>query len=123
MPWPLPTFARAESGGLRHGADRCRPDEADQFAAHHVERGVHVAGGELAALVLLDAVTRLQPGVLNDAGSFQQDSFNPALDGLLASPPADPRPDAIARWGWRASIACLGQDIDAIRSGRRKEPS
>lgn len=49
--------------------------------------------------------------------------FAAALDGLLASPPADPRPDAIARWGWRASIACLGQDIDAIRSGRRKEPS
>ena len=40
----------------------------------------------LAALVLLDAVTRLQPGVLNDAGSFQQDSFNPALDGLLDCP-------------------------------------
>ena len=43
--------------------------------------------------------------------------FAAALDGLLASPPADPRPDAIARWGWRASIARLGQDIDAIRSG------
>ncbi|TNH37918.1 glycosyltransferase family 4 protein [Paracoccus haeundaensis] len=49
--------------------------------------------------------------------------FAAALDGLLASPPADPRPDAITRWGWRASIACLGQDIDAIRSGRRKEQS
>ena len=31
-------------------------------------------------------MTRLQPGVLNDEGSHQFDSFNPALDGLLDSP-------------------------------------
>ena len=37
-------------------------------------------------MALLDAVARLQPGVLNDAGSYQQDSFNPALDGLLDCP-------------------------------------
>lgn len=42
-----------------------------------------LSGGEIAAVALLDAVARLQPGVLNDAGSHQQDSFNPALDGLL----------------------------------------
>ena len=29
---------------------------------------------------------RLQPGVLNDEGSHQLDSFNPALDGLLDCP-------------------------------------
>ena len=45
-----------------------------------------LSGGEIAALALLDAVARLQPGVLNDAGSHQQDSFNPALDGLLDCP-------------------------------------
>ena len=45
-----------------------------------------LSGGEIAALALLDAVTRLQPGVLNDEGSHQQDSFNPALDGLLDCP-------------------------------------
>ena len=45
-----------------------------------------LSGGEIAALALLDAVTRLQPGVLNDAGSHQLDSFNPALDGLLDCP-------------------------------------
>lgn len=45
-----------------------------------------LSGGEIAALVLLDAVARLQPGVLNDAGSHQMDSFNPALDGLLDCP-------------------------------------
>jgi tRNA (guanine37-N1)-methyltransferase len=45
-----------------------------------------LSGGELAAMALLDAVARLQPGVLNDAGSHQEDSFNPALDGLLDCP-------------------------------------
>lgn len=45
-----------------------------------------LSGGEIAALALLDAVARLQPGVLNDAGSHQLDSFNPALDGLLDCP-------------------------------------
>lgn len=45
-----------------------------------------LSGGEIVAIALLDAVARLMPGVLNDAGSHQQDSFNPALDGLLDSP-------------------------------------
>ena len=42
-----------------------------------------LSGGEIAAIALLDAIARLQPGVLNDEGSHQMDSFNPALDGLL----------------------------------------
>ncbi len=42
-----------------------------------------LSGGELPALVLLDAVARLQPGVLTEA-SHQQDSF--AADGLLDCP-------------------------------------
>jgi tRNA (guanine37-N1)-methyltransferase len=41
-----------------------------------------LSGGELPALVLLDAVARLQPGVLN-APSHEQDSFS---DGLLDCP-------------------------------------
>ena len=45
-----------------------------------------LSGGEIAALAVLDAVARLQPGVLNDAASHQQDSFNPTLDGLLDCP-------------------------------------
>jgi tRNA (guanine37-N1)-methyltransferase len=42
-----------------------------------------VSGGELPALVLIDAMVRLLPGVMNDAGSPQQDSFS---DGLLDCP-------------------------------------
>lgn len=45
-----------------------------------------LSGGEVAAMALLDAVARLQPGVLHDADSHAQDSFNPALDGLLDCP-------------------------------------
>jgi tRNA (guanine37-N1)-methyltransferase len=42
-----------------------------------------LSGGELAAMVLLDALTRLQPGALGDADSASQDSFG---DGLLDHP-------------------------------------
>ncbi len=42
-----------------------------------------LSGGDLPALVLLDAVARLQPGVLGDARSHQQDSFS---EGLLDCP-------------------------------------
>ena len=45
-----------------------------------------LSGGEVPAIALLDAVARLQPGVLSDADSHQQDSFNPSLDGLLDCP-------------------------------------
>ncbi len=42
-----------------------------------------LSGGELAAMVLVDAVTRLLPGALGDADSAEQDSFT---DGLLDYP-------------------------------------
>jgi tRNA (guanine37-N1)-methyltransferase len=45
-----------------------------------------LSGGEVPAMALLDAVARLQPGVLSDADSHQFDSFNPSLDGLLDCP-------------------------------------
>lgn len=45
-----------------------------------------LSGGEIPALAMIDAVVRLLPGALNDAESAVQDSFNPALSGLLDSP-------------------------------------
>ena len=62
-----------------------------RFVDTHVDLQISVgdfvlSGGEIAAMTLLDAVARLQPGVLNDEGSHQLDSFNPALDGLLDCP-------------------------------------
>jgi tRNA (guanine37-N1)-methyltransferase len=59
----------------------------DQYVDQQISLGDFVlSGGEIAAMALLDAVARLQPGVLNDEGSHQLDSFNPALDGLLDCP-------------------------------------
>jgi len=45
-----------------------------------------LSGGEIAAMALLDAVARLQPGVLHAAQSHEQDSFSPQLHGLLDCP-------------------------------------
>ncbi len=42
-----------------------------------------ISGGELAALVVIDAITRLLPGALGDEDSAQQDSH---VDGLLDYP-------------------------------------
>ncbi len=68
----------------------------DRYVTHQISLGDFVlSGGEIAAMALLDAVARLQPGVLNDEGSHQFDSFNPALDGLLDCPHYT-RPEA---WG------------------------
>ena len=74
----------------------------DQFVDVQLSLGDFVlSGGEIAAMALLDAVARLQPGVLHDEGSHQSDSFNPALDGLLDCPHYT-RPES---WG--------GQDVPA----------
>jgi len=59
-----------------------------RFVDRHVDVEISLgdfvlSGGELPALALIDAVTRLQPGVLGDAASHQQDSFQ---DGLLDCP-------------------------------------
>ena len=69
-----------------------RYEGVDQrFIDSHVDMQISLgdfvlSGGEIAAMALLDAVARLQPGVLHDADSHQLDSFNPALDGLLDCP-------------------------------------
>jgi len=57
----------------------------DRHVTHEVSLGDFVlSGGELPALALLDAVARLQPGVLGDEQSAAQDSFGD--DGLLDCP-------------------------------------
>ena len=62
-----------------------------RFINHHVDQEVSLgdfvlSGGELGAMVIMDSVVRLLPGVLHDAESAVQDSFNPSLSGLLDSP-------------------------------------
>ncbi len=59
----------------------------DQFVTEQISLGDFVlSGGEIAAMALLDAVARLQPGVLGDEQSHVQDSFNPSIGGLLDHP-------------------------------------
>jgi tRNA (guanine37-N1)-methyltransferase len=77
-----------------------------------------LSGGEIAAMALIDAVTRLQPGVLNDEGSHQLDSFNPALDGLLDCP-AYTRPE---NWrGVSVPAAMLSGHHAEIERWRREQ--
>ena len=45
-----------------------------------------LSGGEIAAMAFMDAIARMQPGVLMDPSSHAQDSFNPVVDGLLDCP-------------------------------------
>ncbi|CAN5919905.1 tRNA (guanosine(37)-N1)-methyltransferase TrmD [soil metagenome] len=59
-----------------------------------------LSGGELPALALLDGVARLQQGVLGDAQSHLQDSFE---DGLLDCPHYS-RPESLAGDGEAGSI-------------------
>jgi tRNA (guanine37-N1)-methyltransferase len=59
----------------------------DRFVTEHISLGDFVlSGGEIPAMALLDAVARLQPGVLHDEQSHIQDSFNPSIGGLLDNP-------------------------------------
>lgn len=59
----------------------------DLNVTHQLSLGDFVlSGGEIAAVAFLDAIARLQPGVLTDEQSHIQDSFNPAIDGLLDCP-------------------------------------
>ncbi len=66
-----------------------RYEGVDQrFVDAHVDQEISLgdfvlSGGELAALALIDAVTRLLPGVLHTDASSVQDSF---MDGLLDCP-------------------------------------
>ena len=82
-------FASSASGavllcGRYEGVDQ-------RFIDTYVDRQISLgdfvlSGGELPAVAWLDAIARLQPGVLNDSDSHAQDSFSPDLSGLLDSP-------------------------------------
>lgn len=120
-----------------------------RFIDRHVDLEVSLgdfvlSGGELPALALLDAVARLQAGVLGDCRSHEQDSFS---DGLLDCPHYS-RPEvlpgaapedsavpavlmsgdhgAIARWRRERSLELTQRRrpdlIDAARAAGRLEP-
>lgn len=58
-----------------------------QLATDEISIGDYViSGGELAAMIVVDAVTRLIPGTLGYALGAHQDSHSPGLCGLLEGP-------------------------------------
>jgi len=74
-----------------------------------------LSGGELPALVVMDAVTRLLPGALGDADSAGQDSF---MDGLLDYPHYT-RPEEIN--GMQVPDVLVGGHHAEIRRWRYKQ--
>ena len=74
-----------------------------------------ISGGERAAAVIIDAVTRLLPGVLGDEQSAVEDSF---VDGLLDHPHYT-RPEVAG--GKAVPEVLLSGDHEAIRRWRRKQ--
>jgi tRNA (guanine37-N1)-methyltransferase len=73
-----------------------------------------LSGGELAAMVLIDAVTRQLPGALGDEDSAQQDSF---VEGLLDCEHYT-RPEEYA--GQKVPEVLLSGDHEKIRRWRLK---
>jgi tRNA (guanine37-N1)-methyltransferase len=74
-----------------------------------------LSGGEIAAMAIVDAVTRLIPGALGDADSAEQDSF---VDGLLDCPHYT-RPEVAD--GRTVPAVLLSGDHAAIARWRRKQ--
>ncbi|NOX20324.1 MAG: tRNA (guanosine(37)-N1)-methyltransferase TrmD [Nitrospirae bacterium] len=74
-----------------------------------------LTGGELASLVIIDAVSRLIPGVLGDEASTEEESFS---DGLLEYPQYT-RPREFR--GMRVPEVLLSGNHQMVRRWRRKE--
>lgn len=88
----------------------------DHFVTREISIGDYVlSGGELAAAVLVDAIGRLLPGVLNDETSALFDSFQ---DNLLA-PPVYTRPEVYR--DWKVPEVLLSGDHKKINEWRYEE--
>ena len=89
----------------------------ERIREHYITKEISIgdyvlSGGELAAAVVVDAIGRLLPGVLNDETSALFDSYQ---DGLLA-PPVYTRPADFR--GWKVPEVLLSGDpkkVDAWR--------
>jgi tRNA (guanine37-N1)-methyltransferase len=88
----------------------------EHFVTKEISIGDYVlSGGELAAAVLVDAIGRLLPGVLNDETSALFDSFQ---DNLLA-PPVYTRPADFR--GWKVPDVLLSGDPKKVDEWRNDE--
>ena len=109
----------AQSAGLVFVAGRYEGVD-ERVIERKVDREISIgdyvtSGGELPAMVVVDAIVRLLPGSLNDAGSASQDSFS---EGLLDWPHFT-RPE---QWqGMRVPEVLLSGNHAAIARWRRKQ--
>jgi tRNA (guanine37-N1)-methyltransferase len=112
--------------GRYEGIDqRVLDDAAQRVVVDEISIGDYVlVGGEVAVLVMVEAIARLQPGVLGNPASAQQDSFS---DGLLEGP-CYTRPEvwrgravpAVLRSGNHAAIARWHRDRALERTAARR---
>ena len=74
--------------GRYEGIDqRVADDAATRMRVEEVSIGDYVlAGGEVATLVMIEAVVRLLPSVIGNPLSHQDDSHSESIDGLLEGP-------------------------------------
>jgi tRNA (guanine37-N1)-methyltransferase len=91
----------------------------EHFCTDVVSIGRYVlSGGELAAMVICDALLRKLPGALGDRRSAIEESFSAALDGAVEYPhytrPAEFR-------GWRVPEVLLSGDHRRIETWRREQ--
>jgi tRNA (guanine37-N1)-methyltransferase len=91
----------------------------EHFVSEQVSIGRYVlAGGELAAMVVLDAVLRKLPGVLGDDHSAIEESFSEALEGA----PEYPHYTRPAEWrGWTVPEVLLSGHHARIGEWRREQ--
>jgi tRNA (guanine37-N1)-methyltransferase len=88
----------------------------DHYVTLEVSIGDFVlSGGELPAAIVVDAIGRILPGVLNDETSALFDSFQ---DGLLA-PPVYTRPAAFN--GWMVPDILLSGDLKKVDEWRYEQ--
>ena len=88
----------------------------EHFVTKEISIGDYVlSGGELPAAILVDAIGRLLPGVLNDETSALFDSFQ---DNLLA-PPVYTRPEDFR--GWKVPDVLMGGNHKLIEEWRHEQ--
>jgi tRNA (guanine37-N1)-methyltransferase len=91
----------------------------EHFVTEQVSIGRYVlAGGELAAMVVLDTVLRKLPGVLGDDASAIEESYSQALDGA----PEYPHYTRPAEWrGWMVPDVLLSGHHARVNEWRREQ--
>ena len=78
-----------------------------------------LSGGEIAAAVVVDAVTRYVPGVVGKEESILRDSFSdPAAVRQLVEHPHYTRPAEFR--GWKVPEVLISGDHEAVREWRRE---